>query len=270
MPAQDPNVTPIYGYAVASDNVYSYLFGNTFEQNMTREGGFWNGPHSATKMWLARVPRGQLYARPEYRTADGWSPNRNDAVAISSRFFAENPMQPRYMDGQWVAATKVDGYWGEDLVIDVATDPWGPWTPVDYFRLQPRGNDPLKNSYHAQLLPYRDKFGSVLVVVSNNARNMLPRRVPATRPLSADGDVLGIPSDAAADDDHDDDDHDSTTTTTLAADDDIAAHHRAADDHHDHDAPTTTTTTTTVPPTTTTTSTTTTTVPPTTTTTADA
>ena len=81
MPAQDPNVTPIYGYAVASDNVYSYLFGNTFEQNMTREGGFWKGPHSATKMWLARVPRGQLYARPEYRTADGWSPNRNDAVA---------------------------------------------------------------------------------------------------------------------------------------------------------------------------------------------
>lgn len=172
MPAQDPNVTPIYGYAVASDNVYSYLFGNTFEQNMTREGGFWKGPHTATKMWLARVPRGQLYARPEYRTADGWSPNRNDAVAISSRFFAENPMQPRFLDGQWVASTKVDGYWGEDLVIDVANNPWGPWTPVDYFRLQPRGNDPLKNSYHAQVLPYRDKLGSLLVVISNNARNM--------------------------------------------------------------------------------------------------
>ena len=87
---------------------------------------------------------GSSTARPEYRTADGWSPNRNDAVAISSRFFAENPMQPRYIDGQWVAATKVDGYWGEDLVIDVAADPWGPWTPVDYFRLQPRGNDPLE------------------------------------------------------------------------------------------------------------------------------
>jgi hypothetical protein len=239
MPAQDQNVTPMYGYAVASDNVYSYLFGNTFEQNMNREGGFWNGPHSATKMWLARVPRGQLYARPEYRTADGWSPNRNDAVAISSRFFAENPMQPRYMDGQWIAATKVDGYWGEDLVIDVASDPWGPWTPVDYFRLQPRGNDPLKNSYHAHLLPYRDKLGSVLIVVSNNARNMLRDAYPRParyRPLVTYSAYRPTPAP-------------TTTTTTVP--------------------PTTTTTTlpptTTLPATTTTVPETTTTVPPTTT-----
>jgi hypothetical protein len=173
MPAQDSSVTPIYGYAVSSDGAYSYLFGNTFEQNMVREGGFWKGPHSATQMWLARVPRGQLWARPEYRTADGWSPNRVDAVPIVSRFFAENPMQPRFIDGQWVSATKIDGYWGEDLVIDVAPAPWGPWTPVELFRLEPRGNDPAKNTYHAHLLPWRDQFGSVLIVVSNNARNML-------------------------------------------------------------------------------------------------
>jgi hypothetical protein len=172
-PAPDSGAIPMYGYAVSSDASYSYLFGNTFEQNMVREGGFWNGPHSATQMFLARVPRGVLSGRPEYRTADGWSPNRDDAVPISERFYAENPMQPRLLDGQWVAATKVDGYWGEDLVIDVAPDPWGPWTTVDAFRLQPRGNDPRKNTYHAHLLPWRDKFGSVLVTVSNNARNML-------------------------------------------------------------------------------------------------
>jgi hypothetical protein len=124
-------------------------------------------------MYLARVPRGMLWLRPEYRTADGWSPNREDAVPIVSRFYAENPMQPRYLDGQWVAATKVDGYWGEDLVIDLAPEPWGPWTPIEYFPLQPRGNDPAKNTYHAHVLPWRDGFGSLVISVSNNARNML-------------------------------------------------------------------------------------------------
>ena len=267
MPAQDPHVTPIYGYAVASDNVYSYLFGNTFEQNMTREGGFWKGPHSATKMWLARVPRGQLYARPEYRTADGWSPNRNDAVVISSRFFAENPMQPRFMDGQWVAATKVDGYWGEDLVIDVANDPWGPWTPVDYFRLQPRGNDPLKNSYHAHLLPYRDKLGSVLVAVSNNARNMLRDAYPRPdryRPMVTYSAYRPTPPPT------------TTTTTTTTSSTTTTTTLPPTTTSTTTEPPTTppptsttTTTTTTVPPTTTTSSTTTTTVAPTTTTLTD-
>ena len=68
--AADSSASPIYGYAVASDATHTYLFGNTFEQNMVREGGFWNGPHSATYTWLARVPRGRLADAPEYRTAD--------------------------------------------------------------------------------------------------------------------------------------------------------------------------------------------------------
>lgn len=172
-PATDPGVTPIYGYAVSSDATHTYLFGNTFEQNLVREGGFWKGPHSATQMWLARVPRGRLSAPPEYRTADGWSPRRGDAVPFLSRFYAENPMQPRFLDGQWVAATDVDGYWGDALAIDVAPDPWGPWTTVEFFGLLPRNNDPLMNTYHAHLMPWRDAFGSVVVSVSNNARNML-------------------------------------------------------------------------------------------------
>ena len=71
-------------------------------------------------MWLARVPRGRLTAAPEYRTADGWSASATDAVPIVDRFFVENPMQPRYLAGQWVSATAVDGYWGDQLAVDVA------------------------------------------------------------------------------------------------------------------------------------------------------
>jgi hypothetical protein len=166
-------VLPIYGYAVASDDTHTYFFGNTFEQNMFREGGFWNGPHSATRMYLSRVPVDKFTEWPEYRTADGWSFAPEDAVPIVERFYAENPMQPRYLDGQWVAVTAVDGYWGDDLAVDVADEPWGPWSTVQYGPLVPRNADPKMNTYHAHLLPWRDDFGSIQITVSNNARNMM-------------------------------------------------------------------------------------------------
>ena len=170
---RNSDVTPIYGYAVSSDETHTYFFGNTFEQNMVREGGFWNGPHSATKMYLARVPLGKITEWPQYRTESGWSYAPEDAVPIVDRFYAENPMQPRYLDGQWVSATAVDGYWGDALAIDVAEHPWGPWSTVQYGPLAPRNDDPKMNTYHAHLLPWRDAFGSLQITVSNNARNML-------------------------------------------------------------------------------------------------
>ena len=171
--ATNPGVDPIYGYATATVGDYSYLFGNTFEQNLTRDGGWFNQPHSGTYMWLARVPARQLLAPPEYRTADSWSTNPGDARPITQRFGIENPMQPRWLGGQWVAATKKNGYWGEELVIDIANDPWGPWTTVETRQLTPRGKDPLMNTYHAHLLPWLDGQSRLIVSVSQNARNML-------------------------------------------------------------------------------------------------
>jgi hypothetical protein len=162
----------VYGFAVSSDAQHTYLFGNTFDQNLARQGGYWACPCSATEMYVARVPRGQLDAAPEYHTPGGWSADRSGAVPIVDRFHAENPMQPRYLGGRWVAATKVDGYWGDELVIDVAADPAGPWTTATRRRLAPRGDDPLMNTYHAHLLPWLQD-GALVVSVSQNARDML-------------------------------------------------------------------------------------------------
>jgi hypothetical protein len=170
-PAANSGVTPIYGYAVDSDDTYTYLFGNTFEQNLLREGGYANGPHSGTVMFLARVARGDLGAAPEYWSNDTWTPDATLATPISQRYWAENPMQPRYLNGEWVAATKVDGYWGDELSIDVANDPWGPWTTVERRYLSPRGGERLMNTYHAYLMPWLSG-GSLVVSASNNARNM--------------------------------------------------------------------------------------------------
>jgi hypothetical protein len=250
-PAPNDGAAPIYGYAVESDSTYSYLFGNTFEQNLTREGGFWNMPHSGSRIWLARVPLHAFQSAPEYRTRDGWSMDPADAVPVVERFNVENPMQPRLLDGQWVSATKVDGYWGSLFVIDVAEHPWGPWHPVDLAPLLPRRGDPLMNTYHAHVLPWRDGFGSVQIAVSNNARDM-PRDAYGDpwryRPAVFHRPYVDTPTPTTTQPPP----PPTPTTTTVAP---------------TTEPPTTvtdtTTTTTTVPPTTTT-STTTTTVPPTT------
>ncbi len=170
--ATQPGAAPIYGYAVQSDAEFTYLFANTFEQNLTREGGWFNGPHSGTNMWLGRVPRGQVVAQPEYWTSRGWTRDRRVAEPILQRHWAEFPFQPRLVDGQWVAATAVNGYWGDSFELDVAQDPWGPWTTVESRPLEPRGADPKMNTYHAHLMPWRDGEGNLVVSVSNNARDM--------------------------------------------------------------------------------------------------
>ncbi len=172
-PAPNSGAVPLYGFAVASDDTHSYLFGNTFEQNLVREGGYANAPHSATRTWLARVPRGQMWVAPEYRTSDGWSSDPAAAVPVQGRFAVEDPVQPRFIGGRWVAVSKVDGYWGDDMVVDTALDPWGPWITTERFRLQTRHGDTARNTYHAHLLPWLAADGTLIVSVSGNARNML-------------------------------------------------------------------------------------------------
>jgi hypothetical protein len=246
-PAADDGVRPIYGYSVVTQGDTTYLFGNSFEQNLLREGGFANGPHSATAMYLARVPAGQLAAAPEYRTADGWSSDPAAAVPIVQRYWAENPMQPRRFGDEWVSVTKVDGYWGDELAVDVANEPWGPWTTVDQRTLLPRNGDPLMNTYHAHLMPWLAD-GQLVVSISQNARNMRRDAYPAPgryRPGFFAVRLVRAPPDPT-----------TTTSTTLestTSSDATTTEPTSTDVSTTTTSPASTTTTTTSPTTTTTT-----------------
>lgn len=265
--ATQPGAAPIYGYTVQSDAEFTYLFANTFEQNMTREGGWFNGPHSGTKMWLGHVPHGRVFDQPEYWTSKGWSQDRRVAEPILQRHWAEFPFQPRLIDGQWVAATAVNGYWGDSFELDVADNPWGPWTTVESRPLQPRGADPKMNTYHAHLMPWRDAQGNLIVSVSNNARDMLRDAWPNParyRPMVSTSPWRTPPPPPPT--------TTTTTTSTLPPATTSTSTSTTTTTTTTTTAPATTTTTspatttTTAPSTTTTSSTTTTTVPPTTTT----
>lgn len=170
-PAPNDGVFPQFGFAVASNATHTYLFGNSNLLNLTYEGGFYNGPHSATRMYLARVPIGRLGRPPVYRTARGWSADARDAVPFSSRFWTENTMQPRFVRGRWVAVTKKDGFWGTRTIVETAARPWGPWRVVSRRTIKPfRGYDEM-NNYQPIILPYRGPSGNLIIAMSQNARN---------------------------------------------------------------------------------------------------
>jgi hypothetical protein len=170
-PAPNDGVFPEYGFAVASDGQFTYLFGNSNLLDYSLEGGFFGGPHSATRMYLARVPRGRLDLEPEYRTARRWSDDQDDAVPISDRFSVENGMQPRYLEGRWVAVTKVNGFAGADTIVEVAKHPWGPWRIVSRRSIEPRRGFEVMNNYQPIILPYRAASGDLMIVISQNAHH---------------------------------------------------------------------------------------------------
>ncbi len=165
-PAPNPGVAPVYGYHVAQQDGWAYLFGNSFLQNLALEGGVEHGPHSATRNYLARVPAGRLDTAPAYWDGVGWSDDPAAAVPISSRHWIENLMLPVPLDGRWVSATKTDGFLGSTVTVDVAPDPWGPWTTVATVPAVPRGDPTDVVTYHATVLSHLDPSGRAIICLS--------------------------------------------------------------------------------------------------------
>ena len=56
-----------------------------------------------------------------------------------------------------------------------------------------RGGDPRLNTYHAHALPWIGAGGTLVVAVSQNARNMHVGRVPVPRALPPHRDVRAVP-----------------------------------------------------------------------------
>ena len=167
------------------------------------------------RMYLARVPRGALGAAPEFRTADGWSADPGARCRSSSGTTPRTRCSRGSSTAAGSRSTKVDGYWGDDLAIDVAEQPWGPWTTVSRRPLAPRGGDPLMNTYHAHLVPWTD--GGLVVSVSQNARDMLRDAWPhpARYRLQFISHAMPERTSAAEHDEHQHQ-HDEPSTTTTA------------------------------------------------------
>ena len=124
-PAPDPSAA-LYGWSVASDRRFTYLFSHCH-----RQFGFGLLGHDpcTAEVRVARVPRGQLDAAPQYWDGHDWvaDPGRAVNVAPTSGPDGErrvvNPMQFAYANGRWLAVTKEGDWWGTTVYLDRAAAP---------------------------------------------------------------------------------------------------------------------------------------------------
>jgi hypothetical protein len=168
-PAPDAGERPLYGFSVVDDEQYTYLYGNCYRQ-FTNPG--YVGSHDTDcgpKTYVARVPRGSVFSAPEYWAGTGWSSDRTAAVPVMERGWAANPMQVRRFGSTFVSVTKIDDWWGNTVYIDTAAEATGPWSEAGRFSADLVCAD--CSNYFAQILPWGDARGRMLVSISNNTWN---------------------------------------------------------------------------------------------------
>ena len=160
--------TGLFGWSVASDDRWSYLFGHCYRQFTTGDASV--AAFDATCMphtTLARVPLGDFLAQPEFWTGSGWSAH-GVAAPVSSRGYA-NPMSVQWFGDTWVSVTKLDDWWGASLFIDRAPTPQGPWEEVRRINVAGDRRCGECGNYGASLLPWLDAQGAMTVAMSNGA-----------------------------------------------------------------------------------------------------
>ena len=165
-PASDRSRS-LYGYSIVSDLEWTYLFGHCYRQFGSVEYGF--SAECSPYAYLARVPKGRMDLAPGYWNGDGWSDRRDDAQPVLT---AERsmPVSVERFGDVYVAASKENDWFGNDIVVRTAALPQGPWTEVARFTPELRCS--TCNNYGAFVLPYLEG-DQVVIAYSNNAWNMI-------------------------------------------------------------------------------------------------
>ncbi|MCX6520681.1 MAG: hypothetical protein NTZ21_08460 [Actinobacteria bacterium] len=165
----------LYGWSIASDEQYSYLFGHCYRQ-FVPDTPLGLDPSCSPHVVLARVPLGEFDAAPEYFVGsgspsdqgEGWGRDPSSAVPVSSRGLANGASVERFGNA-YVSVTKVDDWFGDELVVSVAAAPEGPWHDVASHPVSTRCG--RCNTYGTFVMPWLED-GRLVVAVSNNSFEM--------------------------------------------------------------------------------------------------
>ena len=162
----------LYGWSVASDEQYTYLYAHCYRQFGWDAFPFSNPPvyvhdwECADEVSVGRVPLGRFDLAPQYWDGASWQadPARAASVVPTGRLVSASQF---YRDGnRWISVTKVADWFGSTVTIDVASRPQGPYTTVRTIELVPKCGE--CNTYFAALLPWRSWNGDWLLAISNN------------------------------------------------------------------------------------------------------
>ena len=165
-PAPDAS-NRLYGWSVVSNDRWSYLYSHCYRQFVSPVNSI--GQFDAACMphtYLARVPKGNFVAPPEYWNGSGWTSNSAAAVPVVSRNVA-NPMSVQWFGDVYVSVTKENEWWGSRLIIDRAPAPQGPWTTVATRSVASQMKCGTCGNYGAFLMPWLDQSGKMIVALSS-------------------------------------------------------------------------------------------------------
>lgn len=124
----------LYGWSIESDDNWTYLFGHCHRQ-FGYDPFFGGAAHDRSctqRVTLARVPVGRVLDQPSYWTGTGWSYSPSQAVSVvAPKGSWTVPTQFLVKNGRWLAITKVDDWFGTDIVIESAVHPAGPYVEIE-------------------------------------------------------------------------------------------------------------------------------------------
>jgi hypothetical protein len=166
-PAADASERPLYGFSIASDDTWSYLYGNCYRQFTEVAFSGWFDLSCTTHNRIARVPKGHFEDTPEYWDGSDWVANRAEAALVHEDGLMSDPLQvARLADGRFVAVSHLDDWFGSAIVAYVAPLATGPFT--QYARIPVASScGPQCNTYFAGFTPWRTPSGSFEIAMSN-------------------------------------------------------------------------------------------------------
>jgi hypothetical protein len=171
-PAAD-NSAALYGWSVASDPSYSYLYAHCFRQFGWDHFGFTEPPLYAhdyectSNVTVARVPRGHFEVAPQYWDGSSWTADRARAAPVIPRENRRvNPTTVMFDGSKFIAVTKEGDWFGNTIYLDVAPSAQGPWST--YHTILVPDECSICNTYFASFVPWRAIDGSLIVGLSRN------------------------------------------------------------------------------------------------------
>ncbi len=166
-PAPNNGVSPVYGFSVASDQEWTYLYGNNHLYG-----------RGTTENRVARVPRGRLLATLTYWDGEAWTAHANAAISILTHGTFACRLYVFRHGNRWLATAKDDEFYGDEILLFEAPQPTGPWRIIQSFAPPTKTGDTQTCTYDAMACTLTP--GSLLLWWSNNAYDeQLVRAEPA-------------------------------------------------------------------------------------------
>jgi hypothetical protein len=162
----------LYGFSIASDQRWTYLYAHCHRQFGHSTVGLFPGAHDfdcADDVFVGRVRKGQVLDQPAYWDGSTWQNDRNRAVPVMPREGrAINPSQIRWTGTEFVAVTKVGDWFGDTIVFDRAPAAQGPWTTYTRMPATPKCSPNACNTYFASWIPGGGDKGYDMIGLSHN------------------------------------------------------------------------------------------------------